>query len=134
MEKDSADTLTSPSEGNDLLEQIHRELAGLNMPCACKSELDRTIRDIEAWHRLKTRAELTREIATDYQRLAAGVSFLTDLERIGTGSLSTQELRDHAESLLFLSSLASRCSGHVVALAKVAEGSRDMRDICAGTT
>ncbi|MCK7611116.1 hypothetical protein [Roseibium sediminicola] len=133
MEEDSAASLTG-AEYSDLLEQIHRELAGLDMPCTCKSELDRTIRAIETWHRLKTRAELTREIAADYRHLAAGISFLTDLGQISTAPLSSQELRDHAESLLFLSSLASRCSGHLVALAKVAEGNPDLRDTCAGTT
>ncbi|MHA7774629.1 hypothetical protein [Roseibium sp. M-1] len=129
MEEDSAADLTDTGrptvlEGDHLLEQIHRELAGLDMPCGCKSELDRTIRAIEAWHRLKTHADLSREISADYQRLASGISFLTDLVQIATSPLSAQELRDHAESLLFLSSLASRCSGHLVALAKVTEEGR----------
>jgi hypothetical protein len=128
MEEDSFAALTdldrTDAPANRLLEQIHRELAGLDMPCACKSELDRTIRAIEAWHRLKTHADLTREVAADYQRFTAGIGFLTDLERIASDPLSAQELRDHAESLLFLSSLASRCSGHLVALAKVTEENR----------
>ena len=115
-----AETAQSTGKESDgILDQIHRELANLSMPCACKSELDRTIRAIEAWHRLKTSAELTREIEADFHRLTTGLSFLKDLERIADTPLTAQELRDHAESLLFLSSRASRCSSHLTALAKV---------------
>mgnify|MGYP000014312017 CR=1 FL=1 len=126
MEEDSPAPLTGTAQSGtpasvSILEQIHRELARLDMPCTCRNELDRTIRAIEAWHRMKTRAELAGQITADYRHLASGLSFLTDLENIDTAPLTAQELRDHAESLLFLSSLASRCSGHLVALAKVAE-------------
>ncbi|MEM9633427.1 MAG: hypothetical protein AAGA50_19000 [Pseudomonadota bacterium] len=94
----------------DLIGQIHRELARLEMPCDCKEELDRTIVAIEAWQMLKRRKELIKIVQEDYHHLVSGVSFLTDLENIGQRKLSDQDLRDHAESLKFLADLADRCA------------------------
>ena len=114
MEKDgSAGLAKGASSGptdRELLEQIHRELARLDLPCACKEELDRTIVAIEMWHALKTRKKLAGSIKADYEQLVTGVSFLTDLSTIDRRDLSVQEMRDHAESLKFLADLADRCA------------------------
>ena len=103
----------------DLLDQIHRELARLDMPCDCKEELDRTIVAIEAWQLLKRRKELVRTIREEYQHLASGISFLTDLENIDQQKLSAQSLRDHAESLKFLADMADKCARRLNELAAI---------------
>ena len=103
----------------DILDQIHRELAKLDMPCDCKKELDRTIVAIEAWQSLKRRKELIKSVREEYQHLASGVSFLTDLESIDRQNLSAQSLRDHAESLKFLADIADRCARRLNELATI---------------
>ncbi|MBO6508267.1 MAG: hypothetical protein JJ979_07265 [Roseibium sp.] len=114
MEKDGSSGLetgaVSGPTDHELLEQIHRELARLDLPCACKEELDRTIVAIEMWHALKTRRELVRSIKSDYEQLVSGISFLTDLGEIDQIDLTQQDLRDHSESLKFLADMADRCA------------------------
>jgi hypothetical protein len=100
---------TGPTD-QGLLEQIHREIARLDLPCACKDELDRTIVAIEMWHALKTRKELVKNIKSDYEQLVSGLSFLTDLRQIDQNVLSEQDMRDHSESLKFLADMADRCA------------------------
>jgi hypothetical protein len=106
---------TGPTD-QDLLEQIHREIARLDLPCACKDELDRTIVAIEMWHALKTRKELVRNIKSDYEQLVSGLSFLTDLRQVDQNVLSEQDMRDHSESLKFLADMADRCARNLTRL------------------
>lgn len=103
----------------NVIEQIHRELARLDMPCTCKDQLDRTIVAIETWQKLKLSKDLARAVATDYAQLGSGIAFLSDLARIDDQPLSGQEMRDHAESLKFLADLADRCARHLAELARI---------------
>lgn len=105
--------------GRDFMEQIHRELDRLDLPCTCKDKVDRTIIAIEAWRMLKLRAELTRSIETDYAQLASGVTFLSDLGQVDRQPLTAQEMSDHAESLKFLADLADRCARRLNELARI---------------
>ncbi|MCX2724675.1 hypothetical protein [Roseibium salinum] len=105
--------------GRDFMEQIHRVLDRLDMPCACKDELDRTITAIEAWRMLKLRRELTASIEADYAQLVSGVAFLSDLGQIDRQHLSAQEMSDHAESLKFLADLSDRCARRLNELARI---------------
>jgi hypothetical protein len=104
------------STEQDLLEQIHREIARLDLPCACKDELDRTIVAIKMWHALKTRKELVRSIRSDYEQLVSGLSFLTELRQVDQDVLSEQDMRDHSESLKFLADMADRCARNLTRL------------------
>ncbi|WP_422374649.1 hypothetical protein [Roseibium sp.] len=103
----------------DLIEQIHRELERLDMPCACKDQLDQTIVAIEVWQRLKLRKDLASAIEADYGQLLSGLSFLGDLARIGGNTLSPDEMQDHAESLKFLADTADRCARRLNELSRV---------------
>ncbi|MBN9672716.1 hypothetical protein [Roseibium aggregatum] len=103
----------------DVMEQIHRELARLDMPCTCRDQLDRTIVAIEAWRKLRLRKELIRTIVTDYAQLDSGIAFMSDLARLEEQPLSAQEMRDHAESLKFLADRADRCARHLTELARL---------------
>ncbi|WP_428643961.1 hypothetical protein [Roseibium sp.] len=105
-----------------LIEQIHRELARLDLPCDCKMELDRAIVAIEAWHRLKRRKDLARSVAEDYRQIVSGISFLEDLGTVDQPGLTAQELRDHAESLKFLADLADRCARSLNELSGISDG------------
>jgi hypothetical protein len=105
----------------DVVEQIHRELAQLDMPCTCKDKLDRTIITIEAWRTLKLRKELLRAITSEYAQLESGVAFVSDLARMEEQALNAQEMRDHAESLKFLADLADRCARHLTELSRITQ-------------
>ncbi|POF27740.1 hypothetical protein [Roseibium marinum] len=107
----------------DVVDQIHRELARLDMPCTCKTQLDRTIVAIEAWRKLKRQKELIRTITADYGQLEAGVAFMSELARLDGQSLSAQEMHDHAESLKFLADLADRCARYLTELAGITPSS-----------
>ncbi|WP_269586044.1 hypothetical protein [Roseibium sp. Sym1] len=106
---------------SDVVEQIHRELQRLDMPCTCKDQLDRTIIAIEAWRKLKLRKDLSDNIEREYAQLVSGLAFLGDLARIGQSTLSPQEMDDHAESLKFLADLADRCARQLNELARTCE-------------
>ncbi|QFT34531.1 hypothetical protein K1718_25675 [Roseibium porphyridii] len=123
MEKDISSGLNSETyeKEHNLIEQIHRELSGLDMPCTCKSELDRTIVAIEAWRQRKARKELVDSIREDYHNLVSGISFLTELENIDRLELTPEELYDHAESLKFLADLADRCADRLVGLSTISK-------------
>ncbi len=108
----------------DLIGEIHRKLAGLDMPCTCKEELDRTIVAIETWQRMKARRELVNAIREDYRHLVSGVGFLTDLAEVDRLKLTREELLDHAESLKFLADLADRCADRLNGLAQVPDADR----------
>jgi|GEM_PF-2777895 len=121
MEEDGDPVLMAGEDRSDgdLLEHIHRKLAGLDMPCTCKEQLDRTIVAIEAWQKLKTRRDLIRTIEMDYRHLVSGVSFLSELADLGHQELTAQDMYDHAESLKFLADLADRCARSLTGLARV---------------
>ncbi len=121
MEKNRDPGLGSGRTDQQLIEQIHRELARLDLPCACREELDRTIVAIETWHALKRRKELATTIADNYRQIVTGISFLEDLGQVGQLDLTAQDLRDHAESLKFLADLADRCARSVNELARISE-------------
>jgi len=104
---------------HDLIDQIHRELERLDMPCACKDQLDQTIVAIEVWQRLKLRKDLAAAIESEYGQLLSGLSFLGDLARIGRAPLSPDEMADHAESLKFLADTADRCARHLNELSRI---------------
>ncbi|QFT01487.1 hypothetical protein FIV06_28915 (plasmid) [Labrenzia sp. THAF191b] len=103
----------------DVIEQIHRELQRLDMPCTCKEQLDRTIVAIETWRTLKLQKDLTGNIETEYAQLAAGISFLSDLALLSRKPLTAQEMVDHAESLKFLADMADRCARRLTELARI---------------
>ncbi|PVB62363.1 hypothetical protein DCO57_06250 [Labrenzia sp. 011] len=103
----------------DVVDQIHRELARLDMPCTCKTQLDRTIVAIEVWRKRKRQKELIRTISADYAQLGAGVEFMSELTRMEEQALSPQEMHDHAESLKFLADLADRCARYLTELASI---------------
>jgi predicted translin family RNA/ssDNA-binding protein len=103
---------------SDVVEQIHRELQRMDMPCTCKDQLDRTIIAVEAWRKLKLRKDLSDSIEREYAQLVSGLAFLGDLARISQSPLSPQEMDDHAESLKFLADLADRCARQLNELAR----------------
>lgn len=107
---------------SDVIEQIHRELQRLDMPCTCKDQLDRTIIAIETWRALKLRKEFSSAIEADYAQLMSGLDFPEDLAQIGRNPLSAQEMDDHAESLKFLADLADRCARRLTELARFSGG------------
>mgnify|MGYP003700898875 CR=1 FL=1 len=74
----------------DVIEQIHRELQRLDMPCTCKEQLDRTIVAIETWRTLKLQRDLTSNIETEYAQMASGISFLSDLALLSRKPLTAQ--------------------------------------------
>ena len=103
----------------DVIEQIHRELQRLDMPCTCKEQLDRTIIAIETWRTLKLQKDLTGNIEAEYAQMAAGISFLSDLALLSRKPLTAQEMVDHAESLKFLADMADRCARRLTELARI---------------
>lgn len=103
----------------DVIEQIHRELQRLDMPCTCKEQLDRTIVAIETWRTLKLQKDLTGNIEAEYAQMAAGISFLSDLALLSRKPLTAQEMVDHAESLKFLADMADRCARRLTELARI---------------
>ncbi|MGS4991694.1 hypothetical protein ACVDG9_27240 [Roseibium sp. RP-7] len=103
----------------DVIEQIHRELQRLDMPCTCKEQLDRTIVAIETWRTLKLQRDLTGNIETEYAQMASGISFLSDLALLSRKPLTAQEMVDHAESLKFLADMADRCARRLTELARI---------------
>ncbi len=103
----------------DVMEQIHRELQRLDMPCTCKEQLDRTIVAIETWRTLKLQKDLTGNIEAEYAQMAAGISFLSDLALLSRKPLTAQEMVDHAESLKFLADMADRCARRLTELARI---------------
>jgi len=124
MEKGTASGLTG-SEGfldnveTDLLEQIHRELKRIDMPCTCKDQLDRTILAIETWQKLKMRKKLSQEIVSNYNQLVSGLAFMSELSQLRQNDLSKQEMQDHAESLRFLADTADRCARQLYELERL---------------
>lgn len=103
----------------DVIEQIHRELQRMDMPCTCKEQLDRTIVAIETWRMLKLQKDLTGNIETEYAHMVSGLSFLGDLAHLGRKPLTPQEMIDHAESLKFLADMADRCARRLTELARI---------------
>ncbi|CTQ46817.1 hypothetical protein [Roseibium aggregatum] len=103
----------------DVIEQIHRELQRLDMPCTCKEQLDRTIVAIETWRTLKLQRDLTGNIEAEYAQMASGISFLSDLALLSRKPLTAQEMLDHAESLKFLADMADRCARRLTELARI---------------
>ena len=103
----------------DVIEQIHRELQRLDMPCTCKEQLDRTIVAIETWRKLKLQKDLTGNIETEYAHMVSGISFLGDLAHLSRKPLTQQEMIDHAESLKFLADMADRCARRLTELARI---------------
>ena len=103
----------------DVIEQIHRELQRLDMPCTCKEQLDRTIIAIETWRTLKLQKDLIGNIEAEYAQMAAGISFLSDLALLSHKPLTAQEMVDHAESLKFLADMADRCARRLTELARI---------------
>jgi hypothetical protein len=103
----------------DLIEQIHRELQRLDMPCTCKEQLDRTIVAIETWRTLKLQKDLTGNIETEYAQMASAISYLSDLALLSRNPLTPQEMIDHAESLKFLADMADRCARRLTELSRI---------------
>ena len=115
----SQDQVHASDRAPDLIEQIHRELDRLDMPCACKDQLDQTIVAIEVWQRLKLRRDLAHAIEAEYEQLLSGLSFLGDLAQVSRNALSRDEMLDHAESLKFLADTADRCARHLSELSRI---------------
>lgn len=103
----------------DLIEQIHRELERLDMPCACKDQLDQTIVAIEVWQRIKLRKDLAAAVEEEFDHLRSGLAFLGDLAWISRLSLSPDDMQDYSESLKFLADTADRCARHLSELSRI---------------
>lgn len=104
---------------DDFLDRVQRALSALDLPCACRDKVDRTILSLEQWETQKVRRRLVSDILEDFSRLQAGLAYLGDLQVLDRQPVPAEVLRDHSESLKFLADTADRCARHLDALARI---------------